>query len=116
MKEENILVHKTARYFTEGKLCNKTKQIWFVLHGFGMDAKNFLQSFALLFSDKVLFVAPEALNRFYIKGHSGRVGATWMTKEDRQNEIKDYINYLDSLYDYIVSTKANQVQITVLGF
>jgi alpha-beta hydrolase superfamily lysophospholipase len=46
-------------------------------------------------------VAPEALSRFYVDrgepaaGTPARVGATWMTREDRDAEIADYLGYLD---------------------
>jgi predicted esterase len=42
-------------------------------------------------------------------GHSGasKVGALWMTKEDRDAEIADIVNYLDTLYERIVSELAS---------
>ncbi len=64
-----------------------------------------------------MIIAPEALNRFYIKGFSGKVGSTWMTKEDRESEIKDYVNYLDSVYDEVINfSLLSKIKITVLGF
>lgn len=116
MKENHIIVNKTARFFTIGELNEKTKQVWIVLHGWGMDVKSFLTSFEPLLADDIFFIAPEALNRFYVKGHSGVVGATWMTKEDRLNEIKDYINYLDDLYGLFDLQQYSHAQITALGF
>jgi predicted esterase len=48
-------------------------------------------------------VAPEALSRFYVGraagGDPARVGATWMTREDRLAEIADYVRYLDRALD-----------------
>ncbi len=116
MKENHIIVNKTARFYTLGELSEKTKHVWIVLHGFSMNAKDFLASFESLLTEEVFFIAPEALNRFYVKGHSGMVGATWMTREDRLNEIKDYINYLDDLYDLFDLEKYAHARITALGF
>ena len=116
MTEHHLEIKKTARYFTSGKLDENTKQIWFVLHGWGMNPKDFLASFEPLFNDEIFFVAPEALNRFYIKGSGGVIGATWMTREDRLNEIKDYIAYLDSLYKQFDLAQFADLKITVLGF
>jgi predicted esterase len=46
-----------------------------------------------------------------------RIGATWMTREDRLNEIKDYINYLDMVYQQIfTSVSRTQVKVHALGF
>ena len=98
MTEKHIIINKTARYYTLGSLNERTKQVWFVLHGHGQLAGNFIKKFEPLLSDDVFFIAPEALNHFYLKRGSMDVGATWMTKEDRLNEIKDYINYLNDLY------------------
>ena len=98
MKENHIEIKKTARYFTLGDLNKNTKQVWFVIHGWGMDVKSFLWSFEPLLNKDIYFIAPEALNRFYVKGSGGMVGATWMTREDRLNEIKDYIAFLDVVH------------------
>jgi predicted esterase len=116
MKEQHLTVSKTARYYTLGSLTDKTRHVWFVLHGWGMNAKDFLASLEPLVNDTVFMVAPEALNRFYLKGSGGQVGATWMTKEDRLNEISDYINYLDSLYRNFAGSIPAGAVVTALGF
>lgn len=116
MKENHLIINKTARFYTLGELNEKTKQVWIVLHGWGMNAKVFLSSLETLANEEIFFIAPEALNRFYLKGSGGIIGATWMTKEDRLNEIKDYINYLDDLYELFDLEKYNHAQITALGF
>src|SRR5579862_113588 len=115
IQENHITVQKTARYYTLGEMDGNTKQVWIVLHGFRQNAAGFLQDFQPLLKPGIFFIAPEGLNRFYLDGYAGKVGATWMTKEDRLNEIKDYIHYLDSLYRHfnLVSFKG---VITALGF
>lgn len=112
----NISVSKTATYSTIGYI--KTAQtVWFVLHGYGMLAKYFIKKFEPIADDKTLIVAPDGLSKFYTQGFYGRVGATWMTKEDREEEIKDYINYLNQLYNFILSQNENKnVKINLLGF
>ncbi len=117
MKANSIQVRKTARYFTIGKLAETTKSIWFVCHGYGQLASYFLQKFEVLDDNQTFIVAPEALNRFYLEGFSGRVGATWMTKEERLQEIDDYVHYLNELYSAILSNTATaKVTINILGF
>ncbi|HWB63029.1 MAG TPA: hypothetical protein VG603_05925 [Chitinophagales bacterium] len=112
--ENHISINKTARYYTLGQLTENTKNVWLVIHGFGQNAAGFLNAFMPLANADSFFVAPEALNRYYLNGYAGKVGATWMTKEDRLNEIKDYINYLDTLYKSFAIPKAAKV--TALGF
>jgi predicted esterase len=45
------------------------------------------------------------------------VGATWMTREDRDREIEDHVRYLDTLYAHIRSQRGRaRAHVTVLGF
>ena len=98
IQELHISIPRTARYFTIGEITPNTKNIWFVLHGYGQLAKKFIEPFEELSNDETVIIAPEALSRFYLNGGNGNIGANWMTKEDRDNEINDYVNYLDELY------------------
>ena len=94
-----------------------TRHVWFVLHGYGQLADYFIRKFEKICDKQTLIVAPEALSRFYLNGNSGRVGASWMTREERLNEIDDYVAYLESVYKTILSNHSPaSVQITVLGF
>lgn len=97
-KEAKITVKKTARYYTLGKDITRAERIWFACHGYGQLGKYFIRKFAVLDAERNFVIVPEGLNRFYLDGFSGRVGATWMTKEARLDDIKDYVNYLDDLH------------------
>ncbi len=115
MQTHSIEVTRTARYYTLGNYSPKTKRVWIVLHGFGQMGESFIQNFSTIADDENFVIAPEALNRFYLKSASGTVGATWMTKEDRLNEIKDYCNYLDTLYEAL-NLQNFSGEIIALGF
>ena len=94
-----------------------TRQVWFVCHGYGFLANDFLRNFEVLNETQHLVVAPEGLHRFYLFGTSGKVGASWMTKEDRLNDINVYIHYLDETYAEVMKTlDMNRVKVTALGF
>lgn len=109
-----IHVNYKARYFTYGNLNEATKKIWFVCHGYGQLAEYFIRKFYIFNPDENFVIVPEALHRFYLNGHSGRVGASWMTKEDRLTDIENYIQFLDCVYtENIKKTKA---KIILLGF
>ena len=97
----HLLVPRTARYFTQGEI-EGASDVWFLLHGYGMLAAGFLRWFEPAVRPGRLLVAPEALSRSYFeeKG-TRRVGASWMTKEDRDAEIEDYVRYLDVLEEQI---------------
>ncbi len=117
MLQKNIITPKTARYFVSGDLKNEIKTIYFVCHGYGQLAGYFIRNFEILEADDTLIVAPEGLHRFYWEKFSGRVVASWMTKEDRESDIKDYINYLDLVYREVMEELKNKpLRIIVLGF
>lgn len=110
----SIITQKTARVFTHGTLSDKTKLVWIVTHGYGFLAEFFIKKFEELHPEEHFVIVPEALNRFYLKDMSGRVGASWMTSEDRENEIKDYIQYLDNVYETLILQ--TDAKIIGLGF
>ncbi len=116
MIESNIRVNKTARYFLSQKPNANIQEVWIVCHGYGQLANKFLSWFNPIFSKNILVVAPEGLNRFYRVGFNGNVGASWMTKEDRQNDIEDSVTYLDQVYNKIKSQIHKKAFFHVLGF
>lgn len=122
MKERHIRVARTARYYTLGVAGSDVREIWLVCHGIRQLARRFLPRFAELDDGKRLIVAPEGLSRFYLHGPETRrskkipIGATWMTREDRENEITDYVEYLDAVLDEVAGGSAEGVPLTVLGF
>jgi predicted esterase len=133
MHEQHLPVTRTARFWTMGESGPAIRQVWFVLHGYGQLAGRFITRFRALESTHRLIVAPEGLNRFYLDGGMGphtaesRVGATWMTREDRLTEIEDYVHYLESLYRHTFAALARAadaadarahagVEVIVLGF
>lgn len=121
-REHHIAVAKTARYFTLGEPGSDVREVWFVLHGFGQLAGLFIRDFAPITDSARLVVAPEALSRFYLDPGGGRspqarVGATWMTREERLVEIGDYVGYLDTLYDHVLGLVPRAgARVVALGF
>jgi predicted esterase len=118
-----LRVRRTARYYTLGEPSAAVRDVWFVCHGYGQPASELISQFEPIVDPSRLIVAPEALSRFYVTTASGfhgpdaPVGASWMTREDRDNEIADYVAYLDELYAKIFETiNRGSVRVTVLGF
>jgi predicted esterase len=115
-------VGRTARYWSVGGDSGLPEELWVVLHGYKQLARRFLRRFEPIASDSRLVVAPEALSRFYADVTPGRhgptstVGATWMTREDRENEIRDYVAYLDEMTDHVCGDLASAPRLVVLGF
>ena len=115
--QKEIKVERTARYYVIGDPKNEIETYWFTCHGYGQLAEHFVNRFGILEGQKQMVIAPEALSRYYMRGVYGKVGASWMTKEDRLNEIEDYVNYLDSLYaKVIMENSGKKPTINILGF
>jgi predicted esterase len=111
--EQKLSAPKTFRYWISGDL-EKANKLLFVLHGYGQLAEFFIRKFKEIPED-YLVIAPEGMHRFYLNGTSGRVGASWMTKEDRESDIADNLNWLSQLF--IKLTKQKKIKKTILlGF
>lgn len=118
MQEHRITVSRRARFHALGDF-ELAHDVWIVVHGYGQLASDFLAPFAALATPGRAIVAPEALNRYY-KERAGEqthsetpVGATWMTREDREAEIADYVDYLDAVADRVCPEGG---RLTALGF
>ncbi|MFN7116110.1 MAG: alpha/beta hydrolase [Saprospiraceae bacterium] len=116
IEHHTIPVTKTAHYYTIGTPGKHVQYCWIACHGYGQLAQYFIRKFDVIAKGDTLIIAPEGLSRFYTEGLSGKVGASWMTKEDRLLEIEDYTNYLTTLYNYFIPQLADNVQIILLGF
>ncbi len=118
MQEHHLSVKRTARYVTLGDPAH-AEQVWFACHGYGQLAARFLEKLRVLDDGRRYLVAPEGLSRFYLSESATerRVGATWMTREDRLAEIDDYVRYLDAVYaDVFASIDRAHVTVHALGF
>ena len=123
ISDHHIAVQRTARYYVLGEAGARTREVWFVLHGYGQLASRFIAYCQPLDDGTRLIVAPEALNRFYTVAPTDRnaaarpVGATWMTREDRERDIADYVAYLDDVYERVMAPlDRGAVRVCVLGF
>ena len=122
MREHHLEVPKTARYFCSGAAEPDARELWVVCHGYAQLASRFLRHFDPIANEGRLIVAPEALSRCYldtkgVHGPEARIGATWMTREDRLAEIADHVRYLDLLVEELMRRRGAPFEkTTVLGF
>lgn len=112
---KSIVIQRSARYFLSSEPSALQTKLCFVLHGYGQLPQYFIRKFQALNRSDILFVAPEGLHRFYLQGNAGRVGASWMTKEERLEDIADYNRMLDQIAEELLSQNDYQ-KIAILGF
>lgn len=114
--EHRISFNFQARYEVLGEPSAAIENVWFVCHGHGQLSKFFIRKFEAINDGKTLIVAPEGLFKYYLEGFTGRVGATWMTKEDRVNDIENYLTYLSAVLCEAKSNLRDDVKVTLFGF
>jgi predicted esterase len=121
MEQHEVSFTFKGRYYKIGQINSQTKQIWFVLHGYGQLAKYFIKKFETLAERNICVIAPEGLSTFYLEPlqpgagrANNRVGATWMTRENRLLDIDNYVEYLNEVYKREVN--AQNIKVTILGF
>ncbi len=121
-----LTVSRTARYATAGADAAHAKSLWVIFHGYAQLAAEFITPFARVGGSDARVVAPEGLNRFYVEspradgGHLARTGATWLTRDDREDELRDALAMLHAVVDEevaaIVSATGHAPKLNVLGF
>ncbi|MEZ4699897.1 MAG: hypothetical protein R2834_06175 [Rhodothermales bacterium] len=117
MNHHHLDVSRSARFFTLGAPSPALREVWFVLHGYGQLAEYFIRHFRPIADDSRLIVAPEALSRFYLDAEYKRVGASWMTRDDRERDIADNNAYLETVAGEIWQRlDPASVEVHVLGF
>lgn len=117
LKQQHFIeVKRTAEYYSIQPRNVEVAKVLFVLHGYSQLPEFFIEHFRNLPDLGILVVAPSGLSLSYQSGFYGRVGASWMTKHNRENEIKDYLAYLDQLYLEIKSNYPKVESFSVLGF
>lgn len=115
-----LAVTRTARWYRLGDLGAETREVWVACHGYGHLAGRFASAFTPIVTGARAIVAPEALHHYYLDPPGRptaerRVGATWMTREDRDQDIRDYVEYLERLADEIARS-APRARLTAFGF
>lgn len=112
--QKHIEVSLKASYRTLNMLQDSTKKIWIVFHGQGQLTEFFLKKFEVLDPRENFIIAPQGLSKYYLNGFTGRVGASWMTKEDRLTEIENQALYMDAVVQAEMGD--HPAEVVLLGF
>lgn len=121
-----ITVARTARYATTGAAPESAAQMWVVFHGYGTCAAEFIAPFAEAAPPDTRVIAAEGLSRFYAEmprpdgGHLQRVGASWLTRDDREDELRDAMAMLHAVvareHAGVLAARGRAPRLGVLGF
>ncbi len=116
IEERHSVFQFKAPYYTLNELTAETKTIWLVCHGYGQLSRYFLRRFNLLDPQENFLIFPQGLSKFYLDLKHDRVGATWMTKEDRLTDIDNQYAYLDHVMSDAVGADWADKPINYFGF
>lgn len=101
-------------YTTLNTLNVKTKNVWVVFHGIGYLSRYFLKYFNELNPEENYIIAPQAPSKYYLNDTYRHVGASWLTKEDTDQEADNLIEYIDAVL-HAESIPAH-CQLIIFGF
>lgn len=96
---KQVTYQSTNTYSTLNTLTNDTQNIWIACHGIGYLSKYFISYFQDLDPRLNYIIAPQAPSKYYQTKAYKYVGASWLTKENRELETKNILNYLDALLE-----------------
>lgn len=115
MVEHHVDFSFSAPYYTLNELTSETTNLWIVCPGYGQLAKHFIRRFDV-FDSSHFVIALQGLSKFYLPGHT-KVGASWMTKEDRENEMGNQKNYFDAVIQQACQGQTiDHLSIHLMGF
>ncbi len=106
----------SAPYYLRGVPSSQTRYLWIACHGYGQLAERFIRRFDVLNEAQHLVVAPQGLARFYVKQWE-EVGASWMTKEDRETDLINQFAYLDAVWEEVTAKlEPGSYRVILFGF
>jgi predicted esterase len=114
--EHAMTVARHARVYALGKAGPAIQDWYLCFHGYGQLAGQFIYKFTEVQRADRLFVVPEALSKFYLDDRYDKIGASWMTREDRLGEIADYCQYLDQVYEQWKALVPAEARLHLIGF
>lgn len=113
-EEKRVSYQHSASYATLNTYSTNTRNIWMVFHGMGYLSKFFLRYFDDLSANENYIIAPQAPSKYYIDSNFKHVGASWLTREDTQEETKNVLNYIDAVWNK--EHKESNANLIVMGY
>ncbi len=112
-----IQYQASAAYWTNQAPSENIRHIWMAFHGYGQLARYFARRLDFLDPTEHLIIAPQGPDKFYLDGEYNKVGASWLTKEDREEGIENQFSYLKKVWEAETSgLDLQKVQLHYLGF
>lgn len=98
-QEHQVNYETTNTYSTLNQLSSDTEYIWLACHGIAYLSRYFIKYFKVLDPHKNFIIAPQAPAKYYQTKAFKYVGASWLTRENKEIEVENVLNYLDAIYE-----------------
>ncbi|MCS6822250.1 MAG: hypothetical protein NZ551_10320 [Microscillaceae bacterium] len=116
LQEHQATFLKTSPFYTFGQFTEKTTHVWWLFHGYGQLGQYFYKKFEVLSPEHHFLIIPEGTSKFYYEGFTGKIGASWLTKYQREQEIADALRYLREVKRQVPLPADATYKTTLLGF
>jgi len=112
--EKQVSFTASNTYSTLNTFSEKTKTVWLVFHGMGYLSRYFINYFSELNSEENYIIAPQAPSKYYQGKNFKHVGASWLTRDNTQEDLKNVLAYTDAVFE---AEKPKQIpNFIVLGY
>ena len=112
--QKQVSYSATNTYNTLNEFSSKTKNVWIVFHGLGYLSKYFINYFSHLNTQENFIIAPQAPSKYYQDQTFKHVGASWLTRENTEEETKNVLAYVDAVFKKEIT--AEIPRLFVLGY
>ncbi|MBB6459131.1 alpha/beta hydrolase [Flammeovirga kamogawensis] len=115
--KEWVSIKFDTPFLTNNTLTSEMESLWFVFHGYGQLAEHFIRRFDVLDLSKNHVVALQGLSKFYLDSSYKKVGASWMTKLEREVDILHQKRYIDEVfYNRLMKADKKEVKLNFFAF
>ncbi|NMM48188.1 alpha/beta hydrolase [Marinigracilibium pacificum] len=115
-KTDSIDFSFKAPYLKIGTSPEVANRIWIIFHGYGQNVNYFSKKFNHFTTDDCL-IFPQGLSLFYLGEKYDKVGASWLTKEFREEGRSNQINYIKALIEMLFKGIDLSIkELVILGF
>ena len=116
IRHKKIITQQTGQYYCYGEQGPATHTHWIAFHGYGQKASRLVSKFQTFSPNEHFVVSPEGLHRFYWEGVTGDVVSSWMTKENRYDDIADYVSFINGVDTASGYSRKKNVKKIAFGF
>lgn len=115
-QKEWVSLQMDAPFYTNGPLSKEHTHLWFAFHGYGQLADHFMKRFDILDIGQHHIVACQGLSRFYLDAEYKKIGASWMTRLDREIDIIHQQRYISQVFHNRISKVGSSIDKMKLNY